>query len=238
MKKYFPSAFLVTLLFPFVLFSQEKDTLASTPAPKMVQKVREPNRITAGIYIKLGPVFPTGAFATKQILMDVSEKPNPAIYLPAKMGAAIDMGYLIYIGPAFAYNHLRLGIDATFISFSFNPVKTSTTDSSSTTNWYYFVGQKFGPLLSVCPVDRLIIDFSYKMNAYAAYVKHQIRGKENDEWGMNLTQNEISMNIRYSIILFSFQYNFGKVAYNDFDAAKPTHYVDNSTYRIMIGFKF
>jgi hypothetical protein len=154
------------------------------------------------------------------------------------MGGALDMGFLIYIGPAFANNHLRLGIDATFVSFSFNSIKSDTVTSPRTKYWYYYLGQKFGPVISICPIDRLVIDFSYKMNAYVAYVHHQVRGKENDEWGKNLTQNEISMNIRYSIMLFSFQYNFGQAAYNDFDGAKPIHYVDNTTFRIMVGFKF
>ena len=32
----------------------------------------------------------------------------------------MDMGFLIYIGPAFAGKYLRAGIDATFITFWFN----------------------------------------------------------------------------------------------------------------------
>lgn len=233
MKKYFLTALLFTLLFPSVSFSQEQ----VTPAPAIIQKERAPNRIESGLYIKLGPSFPMGIYATGQKLTDNSPKDHP-YYFPATMGGAMDMGYLIYIGPAFANNHLRAGIDATFISFSFNSIKSDTITGSKTKYWYYFVGQKFGPVISVCPVDRLVIDISYKMNAYAAYVHHRIRGKEDDEWGMNLTQNEISTTIRYSIMLFSFQYNFGQVAYNDFDGAKPIHYVDNTTFRILIGFKF
>jgi len=235
MVKYLLTALLISFLLPSFSFPQEKNNLS--PAPKEVQKERAPNRIKSGFYIKLGPVFPMGAYITTQKLREVPET-NFSIYLPAKMGGALDMGYLIYIGPAFANNHLRLGIDATFISFSFNPVKANTKDSTTTKYWYYYLGQKFGPLISVCPVDRLVIDFSYKMNAYVAYVHHYIRGKDNDEWGKNLTQNEISMNIRYSLILFSFQYNFGKVTYDDFDSGKPKHNVDNTTFRIMIGFKF
>ena len=235
MKKHLFTALLITLLFPFYSFAQEKDSLA--PAPKIIYKEREPNRINSGFYLKLGPVFPMGNFATGQILTDVSPSDHP-VYYPATLGGAMDMGFLIYLGPAFANNHLRLGIDATFISFSFNSIKSDTVTGSKTKYWYYYIGQKFGPVISICPVDRLVIDLSYKMNAYVAYVHHLVRGKENDEWGKNLTQNEISMNIRYSIMLFSFQYNFGKAAYNDFDGAKPIHYVDNTTFRILIGFKF
>jgi hypothetical protein len=246
MKKYLLTTLLITFFLPLLTIAQVKDTLTQTqtqsynPPSQVVQKEREPNRIKAGFYIKLGPVFPMGSYGIGQTLQDTSSVPakRKSDYLPAKMGAAIDLGYLIYIGPAFANNHLRLGIDACFISFSFNPVNGSTKDSSATKYWYYFIGQKFGPVISICPIDRLVIDISYKMNAYMGYVNHHIRGDMKDEWGKNLTQSEISMSIRYSLILFSFQYNFGKCTYNDFDVDKPIHKVDNSTFRIMIGFKF
>ena len=237
MKKNLLSALAFILVLPFFSLAQEKDTLAPnqtyTPPATMVQKEREPNHIKSGFYIKLGPVFPVKNYKLHQ---SIEKKSDTSVYLPAKMGGALDMGYLIYIGPAFARNHIRLGIDATFISFSFNPVDTS--ERPSTKYWYYYLGQKFGPLVSICPVDRLIIDISYKLNAYMAYNNHKIRGGIKDEWGKNLTQSELSMSIRYSLILFSFQYNFGKTAYNDFDSVKPIHYIDNSTFRIMIGFKF
>jgi hypothetical protein len=163
------------------------------------------------------------------------------IYYPAKMGIAMDMGFLIYIGPAFAGNHLRAGIDASFIAFSYNPAADlpDTISSGSKYNfWYYYLGQKFGPVISIRPVDRLVIDLSYKLNAYAAFIQHPIGTKFNNEFGSNLTQNEISMNIRYAIILFSFQYNFGQTSYNNFNKDNPMHKIENNTYRIMVGFIF
>lgn len=239
MKNLLPLVLFISFLFPLHLFSQEKDSLAavSTPAPKMVQREREPNRINPGFYLKIGPTFPLGNYALGQNVYD--HKPSDtAIYYPATMGAAMDMGFLIYIGPSFAANHLRAGIDATFISVSFNSINSGSVSGPKSKYWYYYLGQKFGPVLSVCPIDRLVIDISYKLNAYVAYVHHQVRHKENDEWGSALTQGEFSMNIRYSIMLFSFQYNAGKAGFDDFDGAKPMHYVDNTTFRVMVGFKF
>lgn len=114
----------------------------------------------------------------------------------------------------------------------------SNADGSKSQYWFCYLGQKFGPVLSICPVDRLVIDLSYKLNAYAAFVHHPIGTDYKNEFGKNLTQNEISMNIRYSLILFSFEYNFGKTSYDNFSSDNPMHTVDNTTYRIMIGFKF
>lgn len=232
MKKLSLLLFLIILILPFQSFTQDTITQATVSHKKY-----NPDRINSGFYIKLGPTFPIGTYSTGVKLQAQSEK-YPSIYLPASMGGAMDMGFLIYIGPAFANNHLRAGIDATFLSLWFNSIKSDTNSGPKTQYWYYFLGQKFGPVISICPVDRLVIDLSWKLNAYVAYVHHEIRNEITDEWGDNLTQNEISMNIRYSIMLFSFQYNYGKVTYNDFDSSKPKHFVDNSTYRIMIGFKF
>ncbi len=229
---------LLTVLFlPFQSFTQ--DTITQATVSHKTQHASNPNHINPGFYIKLGPSFPLGTYAVGSSIMDKTDKGiYPSIYPQASLGGAMDMGFLIYIGPAFANNHLRAGIDATFISFSFNSIKSDSISGPKTQYWYYYLGQKFGPVISVCPVDRLVIDLSWKLNAYVAYLHHQIRNEVTDEWGDNLTQNEISMNIRYSIMLFAFQYNYGKATYNDFDSSKPKHLVDNTTYRIMIGFKF
>jgi len=245
MKKYFLTALLFTLLFPTFSFSQEQ----ATPAPVIIQKERAPNRIEAGFYIKFGPSFPIGNFSLEQTFYDKVTNSSRSsgttfkkvTFHPAKLGFAMDMGYLIYIGPAFAGNHLRLGIDASFIAFSYNPaadLPDTISGSKKYTYWYYYLGQKFGPLLSICPVDKLVIDISYKLNAYVAYVQHPIGTEFKSDFGKNLTQNEISMNIRYAIILFSFQYNFGNTAYNNFNSDNPIHQVENNTYRILVGFKF
>ena len=154
----------------------------------------------------------------------------------------MDMGFLIFIGPGIADNHLRFGIDACFVSFTYNPTTglpdSITRQHAKSNYWYYYLGQKFGPVISIRPVDKLVIDLSYKLNAYAAWVQ-PLKGDEfKSYFGKNLTQSEISMNIRYSIILFSFEYNFGKTGYNNFSTDNPMVYVDNNTFRILVGFKF
>jgi hypothetical protein len=252
MKKFLPLLFLAIFLFPLLATAQEKDTLAPTQGNAQIKPAKqdEPEQaagksaskvkqIKPGFYLKLGPSFPVGKYASGQTLYDTSSPaPKGAIYFPAKIGAAMDMGFLIYFGPGVANNHLRFGLDATFISFTFNSITVDTIATPRTKYWYYYIGQKFGPVISVCPIDKLVIDFSYKLNAYAAYLHHYVRGKYNDEWGKNLFQNEISMNIRYSVMLIALQYNFGQCTYDDFDKLKPQHKVDNSTFRFLVGFKF
>ena len=50
--------------------------------------------------------------------------------------------------------------------------------------------------------------------------------------------NEVSLGIRYKVILFAFQYNWGKIKYTYNQDDNPRYMIDNSTMRILIGFKF
>ena len=190
MNKYLLLFILSAFILPCQSFTQ--DTISRATVSHKAN--RPPNRIKPGFYIKLGPTFPIGTYAKGVTLKapklaDSSVSSHyPSKYLPASMGAAMDLGFLIYIGPAFANNHIRLGIDATFISFWFNSIKADSISGPKSQYWYYFVGQKFGPVISVCPIDRLVIDLSYKLNAYVAYNHHLINNSMKDEWGDNLTK--------------------------------------------------
>ncbi|MDP4281727.1 MAG: hypothetical protein Q8867_06200 [Bacteroidota bacterium] len=187
--------------------------------------------INSGFYMKIGPSIPLGNFKSYQEYPVPKTIDSTHNYLGAKTGPALDMGFLIYLGPTFAHQFLRAGIDATFLTFNFQ--KTNPSKEGNEENWdyfYYFLGQKFGPVITINPIDRLMIDVSYKLNGYIA------RYYDN-EWGKNFTQNEVSLSIRYRIMLFSMQYNWGKTRFNYFNSEKPTYNVPVNTLRIMIGIK-
>ena len=113
----------------------------------------------------------------------MDDLPVPTLsYLPARTGAAMDLGFLIYFGPSFVHHILGAGIDATFISIWINPTRP---DSSGTR-----------------------------------------------------TNQELNLNIRYRVILVSYQYNFGKMPYNNIDTTRPKQVIETNTFRILIGFKF
>ena len=88
-----------------------------------------PARIHGGFYLKLGPVIPVGKYSTGQTIQFDNAPGQHLSYLPAKLGAALDMGYLIYFGPAFANNFLRAGLDATFLSAWFNSTQPPNKDN-------------------------------------------------------------------------------------------------------------
>jgi len=200
------------------------------------------NFIRGGFYLKFGAVLPIGNFAAGQKVSVGSgiKSSNSLEYLPAKIGGALDLGYLIYIGPAFANKFLRAGIDATFLSVWFNSTKP-IDPSKPAYHWYYFLGQKFGPLITINPIDRLMIDLSWKLNANVAYFEGEwqsLPGSSFSKYGMNFLQQEVSLGLRYRIIAFSFQYNFGKMTYDNFDSSRPKQVINVNTIRILIGFKF
>ena len=204
---------------------QAQETGVTTP-----KKYAKPNYIRGGFYLKLGPVLPVGVFAAGQTFID----PGTITYFdPGRIGGNLGMGYLIYIGPGVANNYLRFGIDAGFLDAWFatsNPSIPPGSDKKPTEFWYFFVGQKFGPLITVNPVDKLMIDLSYKLNANISW--------HDSDWGADIVGQEVMMNIRYRVILLSFLYNTGAINYNDFDSSRPVHKADISTFRILLGFKF
>ena len=172
-----------------LLFAQD-----SIPAKK-AQTPAHKNYINSGFYFQIGPVFPNGKYATlKQVPISSPNSSTLSVtYLPAKIGVALDMGFLIYLGPSFAGNLLRAGIDATFLSISYN--STQPVDpKNSYEHYYYYAGQKFGPVFTINPIDRLMIDISYKLNANVAYhfdEWHNIPNSDFSKYGVNLLQNEI-----------------------------------------------
>jgi hypothetical protein len=225
MKK--TTLFIIAIIFPLLLSAQ--DTKG------------RPDYIKGGFYLKLGPVIPVGKYASGQTVPFILLK-NPLPYLPAKMGVAMDLGFLIYLGPSFANNFLRAGIDATFLSAWFNSTKPPITDNL-VQKYYSFIGQKFGPVITLNPIDRLMLDFSYKLNANFGYHEElegwdPLTDSQTSEYGYNLLGNEISLGIRYRIILFAFQYNFGTMNYNNADKSKMDQKIEINTFRILLGLKF
>lgn len=228
MKKVF--LFMIVLIMPLLLSAKDPG------------KIR-PDYIRGGFYLKLGPVLPMGEYAKGQSVPFVNANP-PATqlsYLPAKLGAAMDMGFLIYFGPSFANNFLRAGLDATFLSAWFNSTQPPTKDNTIE-KYYSFIGQKFGPLITLNPADRLMLDFSYKLNANFGYHDEldgwSLPDSQTSEYGYCLFGNEVSLGIRYRILVFSFQYNFGTMNYNEANKDNRDQKINIDTFRIMFGLKF
>jgi|WetSurMetagenome_2_1015567.scaffolds.fasta_scaffold39064_4 hypothetical protein len=189
-------------------------------------------RIKGGFCFEIGPVFPTGLFKSGQVSVDNSEfPPYKHTFYPAKTGFGMDMGYLIYLGPAFAGKYLRAGIDATFFTFWFNKAENPLGYSKAYEYWYFFGGQKFGPLITVNPVDRLMFDFSYKIGFYGGYYM--------DDWGLGFWQSEVGMNVRYSLMMVGLRYGWGNINYNNYSSSSnPDRIAEVSTFRVLIGVKF
>ncbi len=235
MKRYLILSICTLLFISFAMQAQD------TPQDQTHNQSQK-NYIKGGFYMGLGPVFPVGKYSEGQLVHPTSglEAIPGLTYLPAKIGAALDMGFLIYFGPSFANHRIRAGMDATFLSFWFNSTKPLDPHNSYE-HYYYYGGQKFGPLITINPVDRLMIDISYKLNANFAYhfdEWHNLLNADYSKYGMNFFQNEVSLSIRYIIMRFSVQYSFGNMKFDNFDKERPTQTIEANTLRIMIGLKF
>ncbi len=203
---------------------------------------KKSNYIRSGFYLKLGPVFPVGLYAQLQTAPVTStlKTTQYLTYQPAKIGAAIDLGYLIYIGPSFANNHLRAGIDVTFLNGWFNST-SSVGESDRWKHFYYNIGQKIGPVFTINPVDRLMIDISYKVNANLGIYYGEwddFDPSQYSNYGIDFFRNEISMSLRYRVMVLSFQYNFGQISYNNLNTDRTKQSINADTFRLLLGFKF
>jgi hypothetical protein len=191
--------------------------------------VSRPNNIKGGFYMKFGPAFPVGDFNTTQYTLD--EDFVIKTFDQPKAGMFGDFGYLIYLGPAFAKNYLRVGIDATFFSVGFMGSHHDVQPNEDKINYkYFFAGQKFGPMITVNPVDHLMIDLSWKLCLSIS--------EFNELYGLNMTQQEISMGLRYRIMAFSVNYQMGDLNFNKFDKEGKDQIINQNMVKIMIGLKF
>jgi hypothetical protein len=237
MKKTALILFSVIFLSSINVFSQ--DSAKSSP--------NHPDRIKSGFYFKIGAVLPVGTYATGQTLAMHNTVFTPSnytlTYLPAKIGPSMDLGFLIYLGPSFANNYVRAGIDATFLTFWFNTTTPVINGDKRYEHYYYFGGQKFGPIITVNPIDRLMVDVSYKLCFNLGYHYDEwkdigLADAQYSKYGEELLNQEMSLSLRYSLMIFSFQYDFGTMAYNNFDSARPDQKIPIDTFRILFGIKF
>ena len=219
MKKFFVLS-LILLACPVLLFSQKEVPFRH-------------GKISSGFYLKIGAAIPVSNFSMGQFVPDMTPGPkdDSFTFLAPRTGPVLDLGFLIYTGPAFANRMLRAGIDATFMSSSFNPTNPDLDpDEDQIEYWYFFMGQKFGPVITMNPIDRLMLDFSYKVCTNFSYY---------DDWlGLGLWNQEVSFTVRYSIMAAGVQYHFGKINYNEFDKNNPDKIADISTVRVLFGLKF
>ena len=234
MKQFILAAFFI-LSGTLLVFAQEQPTQQQQPSQTQSGPQLTKNRIRSGFYLKVGGSFAVNQFASNHVYYyNYRTYKDTITFYKAKIGPALELGWLIYIGPAFANNHMRAGIDATFITMSFNPtdpvLAPDVSASKKLEYYYYLAGQKFGPLLTINPIDYLMIDISYKLNATASWY-HSM-------WGSNYTLNEVRLGLRYRVMLFAFQYNWGKIRYTYNQGDNPYYWVDYSTFRIIMGLKF
>ena len=234
----------LVIIFLIISLSPGRMLAGGTAFYQVAPKPLVPTNIKSGFYLKLSALFPLGDYRTNKHIPDKSVnsvEPRYRYFDRAKPGAALDVGFLIFIGPSFANNKLRAGIDADFLSFSFNPTKPATSsywndpdyipgDRKDIKYWYIYTGHRFGPVISVNPIDYLIIDVSYKMGAKIA--------RYEDDWGWGYPDHCIGLNVRYRVMMFGVEYYSGKTNFNSFDSNNPDFIIHDRTLRVSAGFKF
>lgn len=173
--------------------------------------------------MRFGPMIPIGVYHLDQLIIDPFTNKVIWGYPHAKTGISSELGCHFYLGPSVFKDKIRIGLDVTFLNFSFNRTVSDDLDT-----WFWFVSQKIGPIVTWTPMENLFLDLGIKMVP--------VVGLHDETYGRHINE-EIVVNIRYRQATISFQVDPGKIRYTDFKN-KGGDLISISTFRVLIGMKF
>jgi hypothetical protein len=200
-------------------------------------------QINNGFYLRMGLSMPLGSYATDQHVHYTGNNENYIWFPKAKLGYQFELGCHIYTGKAFNLGRLRMGIDATFFNYSLQPHKRYGRYIDDQhfyeddvvlvgSEFYLTFRQKYGPILSYSLEKDIFFDFGYRMVPSVAFAA----GSDFlNIWGRRINQ-EILINFRWKLMMVSFQFDIGKINFNDFE--DDGFLVSNSTFNLLLGVKF
>jgi len=128
-----------------------------------------------------------------------------------KFGGVFELGSIFYINRLKIADGMRLGINADYISIS-----AQAFDFSDDLNLYnVFIGSKVGLVFSYNPTGKLVLDAVAKLNpVWGAGIGIQEGGNIDEEdmyYGFMGFKYSLGVNIRWSILIFGFEYNPGSM---------------------------
>jgi hypothetical protein len=192
-------------------------------------------QIENGFYLRLGPAFPLGDFNSDQLVgLESGYWDGYALFPNSKIGYNFELGCHFYTGKAFAGEKVRIGIDATFYNSSLHPADYDSYygyNTSGEKNFYLFLRQKVGPIVTYSPKTDMYIDFGVRLVPTIAY----LFGDTYDIWGRHINE-EILFNFRWKVLMASLQFDIGKVNMNDFSG--DGYMIGSSTFNLLFGMKF
>ena len=128
-----------------------------------------------------------------------------------KFGGVFELGSIFYINRLKIRDGMRLGINADYISIS-----AQAFDFTDDLNIYnVFIGSKVGLVFSYNPTGKLVLDAVAKLNpVWGAGIGIQEGGNIDEEdmyYGFMGLKYSLGVNIRWSILIFGFEYNPGSM---------------------------
>lgn len=225
------AAFFGTTLFTdaFAQFTGGSAGREATPAAPAKPAPTDKGVFDNAFYFKFGRSTPKGTFGDVPTMARSAEDSyNGLDGLGATNGINFEMGLLAYLRSIPLAEKFKIGIDAG-ISVSANQVDwTPMNPNYQTTDQvpFIFSGFKIGPAFSYNIVDRLIVDVYAKINPCfstpADISFYEDNADESYSYSLTnaavsptfATRKSLGMNLRYSALLLSMEYNFGKVNYS------------------------
>lgn len=171
-------------------------------------------------------------------------------------GAFFDLGDLYYFKSLGLPDYLGIGIDASYINFSWARVNNRGVHSDSTQSTFDFTSHFFtysprvGPLITYSPATDVNFDFSFRWTptfaaAFAGYDEANIEDRQAKDRitgvGYGLARFNTGFYVRYNILTLGFEWEFGGNSFKTRSGTMSTWYSNdvalNST-RFVFGFNF
>lgn len=200
------------------------------------------------VFLRGGVSLPLDGYMT---LKDAETDTDP---LKWNTGSYFEIGSIFYIDDILKHDHMKIGIDATFLSAQYNTYKNTTETTASKVDKKYqniFGAVKLGPVYSVSPAENLAFDLAIKANfGYSILYMEQsvfyedplIKDTYDDAtWGGINIEPSFVFNIRYSVFTVGAEFRPGYMKFADFDdkkVVKDEAIAKTQTLTILAGFAF
>lgn len=195
MKKLF--VFAMVVLFTSTTFAQDSGDLSPSPA-------QNNGDLENQFYFRFGYSNPSWKYYGFDGKEDFSDEVR-------RFGGVFELGSIFYINRLKIGDGLRLGINADYLSISAHAF--DVTDNLNLYN--VFIGSKVGLVFSYNPTGKLVLDAVAKVNPIWGAGTGLDDGDMDQETdifvGYMGIKYSIGLNVRWSILIFGFEYNPGSM---------------------------
>ncbi|WP_353126257.1 hypothetical protein [Parapedobacter pyrenivorans] len=179
-------------------------------------------------YLRVGASFLNNDFITQLNDGEIGDGYS------APTGLNFELGRYFFLQSEPVADLFKVGIDATFLSIGYNPLKWNDPDDPSYSEKFDLttVGVKLGPVISFNPLGDLYVDAFAKV---APTVLTSIAGLEDVESVLFGWKSDFGVNLRYKKVTLTAGYESGSFKYDSYEYDEVTDIESSSKEKFPMG---